>query len=566
MKRLLFPFVCLLLLVSLIPSAHAAAFLYKLQPKYLTVDFNAEMIASVVTVDEHHFFTTGEFRTKDDFSGVRWETVDQHSHPSLRYPARPDFSNVVLRYDYRITGHAQPLNSDLAPTLTVETNEGDVYYVRLWNYVVDASTGTQGTVELDFNRLYAGWSPDAPDWSKVPVTNIKSLLWSMAPAELPETGSSPYRVDFLNWTVSGNTFLAEDKPAAPLQPVRLTDDYDDSYQLTPQRIVEEYQKLGYGGIVNFYIGASHFYDKGWNGSEIEMLTDHSFNTAFESWYQDYAERLSERDIDLIHSISMENVDAPADWWQRTWDNVPAATMWTPAPHLLSFTNPDVQTFYKRLAADLTRLSSASGLTPILQLGEPWWWFLEGSEGQPPTFYDQATRALFLQEKGYPMHEFKSALEPTAGHEEMLHWLRDQNGQFATMLRDEIKKEDPHALFTVLFFPPSVLDRDRVPPMMSTVNFPKAHWQAPNLDFFMLEDYDYLINDQMDKHEQVLTFAQQELGYVPEQIHYFAGFVPDSEQSLVWGRIDQALQDGFQQGFAENYVWSIAQIRRDGWTP
>lgn len=194
-----------------------------------------------------------------------------------------------------------------------------------------------------------------------------------------------------------------------------------------------------------------------------------------------------------------------------------------------------------------------------------WWFIENEQGQP-CFYDQSTKDLFLREKGYPMHEFESASESITGHEEMLDWLREQNGKFTHFLRDAVKQKYPDSEFTVLFFTPSVIDEDRVPEMMSIVNFPQEHWRYPNLDFFMIEDYDYLINDEMDKHLETLTFAQEYLDYPEDKIHYFSGFVLNSDYSHVWNNIEQAINNGFNQGFKETYIWAYAQVKRDGWKP
>lgn len=106
-------------------------------PKYLVTNFNFDMNASTVTVDKNNFYVTGNFRTGKDLVGVKWETKDNYSHPDLKYPTKPDFSNVNLEYDYKIEGFTNLMDSGLAPSLTIETNNGEVHYVRLWNYVVD---------------------------------------------------------------------------------------------------------------------------------------------------------------------------------------------------------------------------------------------------------------------------------------------------------------------------------------------------------------------------------------------------------------------------------------------
>jgi|GEM_PF-3227453 len=595
---------------------------YKLKPKYLNTNFTFEMMSATVTNNEHSFKNIGSFRTRNDLCGMTWETVDTISHKDLRYPTNSDFTGVKLHYDYSITGYTSLMNSNISPTLTVETNDGNIYFVRLWNYVINRphddwetgasnffnsdksfpqgrnpgnANGSSGTIEIDFDNLYAGWSPyywkahldgldeqgnpiytdewvANPDWRKIPVNDIKKIMWSFVPTEYSyQSGnlsyldnSYRYEVDFNNWYVTGNTYLGQEPVSKQTQSIRICDDYDDIYNMTPERVVEEYSKLGYGGIVDFYIGASHYYDKEYNGNKMDLIESYPFNNAFENWYKDYLKRLREKNTEVINSVSMECVDAPESWWQRTWDGVPATTDWTPVPHLLSFVNYDVKMFYKSYVQNLARLSTEQGLTPKIQLGEPWWWYIDNGNGQIPCFYDSATRYQFMAEKGYPIYEFKGCDDDIKGHEDVLYWLRDKNGEFSHFLRDSVKAAYPSAQFSVLFFPPSVMDKDRVTMMMSIVNFPKEHWKYPNLDFFMLEDYDYLIDNKMDKHNDALTFVQKNLGYPEEKIHYFSGFVLNEQYKNVWNNVNQALNDGFNQGFAETYVWAYAQVKRDGW--
>ncbi|WP_322924423.1 chitobiase/beta-hexosaminidase C-terminal domain-containing protein [Paenibacillus campi] len=585
--------------------------IYKLQPKYLTNNFSFSMIASTIT-DQNTVISAGNFRTRSDLSGMSWESQDHYSHPDLKYPTDANFSNLTLTYTYYLYGDVPAMNATLAPVLTVETNSGEVYYVRLWNYVVNraqddweagahitfpagrtagSATGTTGNIEIDFNNLYAGWQPYVQesklttdgtqqystqwvknkDWKKVPVQDIKKLMWTYVPKEYDVTAtdadlhdSKSFLVKMTDWTVTGAAFLRTEPDAKPAQKVRITDDYDDIYNLTPERVVSDYQKLGFTGWVTMYVGASHYYDKKYVNGTMQIITDHPFNAGFEQWYDNYIQRLQQHHFKLIHSISMENVDAPAEWWQRTWNNIPATSGWTPPPHLLSFTNKAVQQFYKSYVNELAQMSVNNGMQPMIQLGEPWWWFMEGMDNKPPAFYDQATRDLYKKETGKAMYEFKSSNESIKGHEDLLYWLRDKNGEFSLMLRDELKKNNPNAQFTVLFFTPSVVDQDRVPAMMRIVNFPYKQWKYPNLDFFMLEDYDYLIDDRSQKHRNTLTYVQAHLGYPAKLIHYFSGYVSDRQHLEVWNNINQAINDGFNQGFGEVYVWAYAQVKRDGW--
>jgi hypothetical protein len=586
---------------------------FKLKPKYLINNSNFEMISATVTEDANTFNVVGNFRTNKDFNMMYWESEDKHSHPDLKYPTIQDFTDVILEYDYTISGNAARMNEDIAPTMTIVTNDDQYYYVRLWNYVIDRpkehmetevgnmlgidylfpvsrtpgySTGINGKIQIDFNNLYAGWEPfieqtseegevswiPNPEWVRVPVTNIKAIQWVLVPQQYDNegenmeylSGSLPFEVKFSNWNVYGNQFLMNEKEYAPVGKVRISEGYDDSYNLTPERIVGDYARLGLGKIVNFYVGASHFYDKQQDQSnELTLIKEHSFNLAFENWYDSYLDQLSKIDTEVIASISMENVDAPSSWWQRTWDGNAAMTYWLPSPKLLSFTNSEVKDYYNQLVLSLADMSHKHNMTPIVQLGEPWWWYMDSLPQSPPTFYDQSTKALYQSEFGKPMHEFKSVNEPIDGQEEMLKWLGDQNGNFALMLRDTLKNAYEEGQFTVLLFIPTVTDLDYAPKMMNIVNFPVEQWKSPNLDFFMIEDYDYLIDNNMEKHRQAMTIAQRKLNYPAEKIQYLAG-ADSTNNDLIWKNIDQAINDGLNMNFSEVYLWAYPQVKIRGW--
>lgn len=602
--------------------------IYKLQPKYLLNNFDFEMMSSVVTLNNQNFYTTGDFRSNRSFDGMYWETDDTHSHPAMKYTSDPNFQNVILDYNYVISGNTARLDGLVSPTLIVKTNDGQQYYVRLWNYVVNrplddwekgvreqagtnyvfptgrtpgGATGLSGTIEIDFNNLYAGWYPyqwerhvktdpngdpvldengdpqyigvwvPDPDWVKVPVNNIKSLQWTFVPQDYTDeenekhyyNESSMYRVDFNNWRVYGNINLGNEPAATPSKSVRICDDYDNEYDMTPERLVDEYINQGFGGVVNLYIGASHFYDKKYDGSQMSLIVEHPFNDAFNAWYQNYVERLAEKNINVIHSISMEIVDAPPSWWQRAWDNTPATTGYNPSPHLMSFTNKDVMKYYQSLVNSLAKFSDDSNMTPIVQLGEPWWWSLNNIAGTPPAFYDQSTRDLYQRQFGSPMHEFHSSFEDSSDYPELLNWLRDQNGLFSVNLRNSLKESFPNSKFTVLFFAPSILDEDVVTKMMKTVNYPIQYWAYPNLDMFMLEDYDYLTSNQMEKHRQAMDEVKNTLGYPSSLIDYLSG-ADDTNNDSIWKNIDQGINDGLNNGYKDVFLWAYPQVRTRKW--
>jgi len=599
----------------------------KLSPKLMQCNFNFEMMMSAITPlgTSDELQIDGNFRTIGDYGALNWETEDAWGHPSYKYPTDHDFTDVLLEFDYLIEGYMPHLDDNEGMTLTVELTNGSTMYVRLWNYVTDrpedewedgggelwpngrtpgSATGLQGHIELDFNNLYAGWRKYddywvnelvgywddgvpkyesvqywelSDDWDKIDQTSIKTLSFGFSPpgytpgSESPLVDSQPFKGTFTNWTVSWG-YLGEEADPIAEHLYRLADGYDDNYNVTPERLVEQFYNLGFRGPINMYVGASHYYDKSYVDGSFQQKMAPVFNKAFIAWWNDFLARANDKGFTkVIASVSMESVDAPPTWWQRSWDGTPATSGWIPTPHFVSFCNEDAKIYYKDYVKELADSQNAAGLPVSIQHGEPWWWWQESDEGKPPCFYDDATKAAHLSELGKSLPIFVDSWGDFTGREDSINWLSQKNGLFTQMLRDHARYYYPDAEFTVLFFPPAVLDVSRVGPMMRIVNFPQEQWRVTsntdNLDFFQVEDYDWLIFDQAEEHKHIYDFAFKYLGYQFHRTHYFAGFVLNHElqTSPLWQRIDAALMDGVNEEF-ESFIWAGAQIRRDGWLP
>lgn len=613
----------------------------KLNPKYATCDFNFEAIGAVSVSPERQdeIVVAGNFRSKYDYIGVSWLSEDTWSHAHNKYPTSTDYTDVILSYDYHIEGSNAPMDSEqAAPVITIFTTSGSEYYVRLWNYTVNRPTddweegsgtlfpadrtpgnanGTTGHIVIDFNNLYAGWRAfddtypvigydeegnpitdtvwvPSSDWVKINPSEIKEIMFGFNAVEYDNLDPTPladsysFKVTMSNWTVTGDIYLGPDIQPLPPHLYRLCDGYDDSYNITPCRLIEEFYNLGFRKVINIYIGCSHFYDKKSDGTptpeEYEpyryvIKTDKMFNAAFELWWKDllaWAKHYGFEEV--IGSTSMESVNAPPGWWQRTADGQPGITLWTPTPHLISFCNEEVIAYYKKYVKAIADMQHNAGLPISVQLGEPWWWWREDLDTDPPCFYDDATRQAHRNTLGYDIPEWYSAWEDFTGHEETLQFLRRKNGEFAWILRDYIRSFYPASKFAVLFFPPSVLDVGRAPKMMQMVNFPQEYWKniANNLylDFFQIEDYDYLLFNQVTEHAGIYNFVWNYLQYQFHRTHYFAGFYP-SEEILeawpnvvtdgLWDRINEAAIDGINEEF-ESFIWAGPEIRIYDWMP
>lgn len=600
---------------------------YQLQPMLMTCDFNFEMIMSVVTpyMTSDRIEIQGNFRTRNDYGAMIWTSEDKWSHPLFKYQTNKDFSGVRLSYNYEINGFMPALDDINGQTLTVINADG-THMVRLWNYAPNRplqdweiasgmtfprgrmpgeQSGREGIIEIDFDNLYAGWQEyewvfdgydefgnpighwdRSPNWYKIDPTTIEKLMWGFTPItfdhgeKIPLDDSYSFKVEYSNWNVIGAKPLGSTTPFKK-HIYRLADGYDDNYSVTPERYINHFYELGFRKWITLYIGASHYYDKkGLRDSQGNPIPDDTgytayryvqkmspiLNDGFKAWFNDVCKRAAAKGYTVVGSVSLESVDAPEEWWQRAYDGTPATSGWTPTPHFVSFTNEQAKEYYKNYVKAIADIQHDAGLKVCIQLGEPWWW----NQKEKPCFYDDSTKQKFKQDMGYDLPVYTSMWQRNYDKNAVM-WLRRKNGEFLKMLKEHLRGYYLDAYITVLFFPPTVIDLNRVGAMMRDVNFPAEFWnnqgENENLDFIQIEDYDWII-DNDEHHKFVYKFAWENLKYPPNRVHYFAGFVLNPEYpptSDLWKRIDEALIEGVNNEF-ESYIWAGAQIRRDGWIP
>jgi hypothetical protein len=445
----------------------------------------------------------------------------------------------------------------------------------------------QQTYIIDFDHLVQGTHPD--NSSQVSPLNIARISFSIVPTYFVQnsyrlTGrSDEFTIVFNDWTVSGGG-LGEFPAAHSEHPYRVAEGYDDEYYRNPRRIVQAMYHLGYRKIINLYVGASHYYDKsgeaGENGldyTKIYLIPENGVCTAAKTWFRYLLKAMREFGFtDIIVSISIENLQLPEAWKQRMYNGEAGRTGWEPPTSFFSLTNTEARQYWESIARTYLDICVEEGFAPILQLGEPWWWkqdFVPGDvstpyPGAPPCFYDDATKAKYLHDKGKELPVFTTSdIELTDENIEALAWLRDELGRFSDFAKSIVKSYEG-GQYTILFFPPSVIDPQTTPPPMKIVNFPKNYWVLPNLDFLQIEDYDWVVLDN-EHHLEVYDFPWKELRYQPHRVHYFAGFAWEQyniDIDTQWERIETAAVKGLSFGIKHVFIWAGTQIRRDSWNP
>lgn len=300
-------------------NGQQTAWVKRFDPRYWTVDFPRPMMASVVTRAPDGLRIDAVFYRKNDLAGLIWWSEDRYDHPLLSYETSRDLRSCVLSFRWR-SGGLVPLDALHGPTLTIEGRDevgvAATWYVRLWNYATGTTEDAQ--VTLDFAALQSGFAlPGTPVWAG----DMDRMFISLAPpgydeseGPLPEAAEGWAELSDIRCEGSGSVLEIGDAMLPPHE-LRIATGYDDSYHLTPERLLRNVLQLGYRGVINHYAGMSHYFRL---AGGLVTLDDGALNAPCSAWHRSFAERAKALDYELIVSLSYELFDehCPAPWKQR----------------------------------------------------------------------------------------------------------------------------------------------------------------------------------------------------------------------------------------------------------
>jgi uncharacterized protein (TIGR02217 family) len=536
--------------------------LTRFDPRYWTVDFPRPMMAAVVASAPDALRIDAVFYRADDLAGLIWESVDRHDHPLLRYDTVRDYRDCRLRFRWR-SGGIKPLDARHGPTLTIEgrdeSGKARAWYVRLWNY----ATGTPEDAEvvIDFANLAGGFRfPEERD--PVWAGDVDRMFVSLVAPDY-DAGAQFLARPQEGWVEL--TGIACDGPGAvigvgaavlPEQGFRIASGYDDSYHLTPQRLLRNMLHLGYRGGIVHYVGMSHYFRLERSGDALyASLVGGALNVASTAWHRGFAGEAKALGYDLIWSLSYELFDAHCwgDWKQRSADGAPALTGWEPPSTLLSPAHGGAMAYLQAVARAFLAIGQAAGLAPQFQVGEPWWW-VRPSDGAP-CLYDAAAVAAFAP---VPMASMTGA--KTQAQRDTLDRAGACLAASTAALCAAAKAAAPGCVTHLLTYLPTVLDPQA--PEAKRANMPVG-WASPAFDVLQLEDYDWVTAGDTASTRKGVALAEARLGYPPERQHYLSGFVLRADQRAQWGWIAEAGQTARERGVAAAYLWAMPQVMRDG---
>lgn len=536
----------------------------RFDPRFWTVNFPRPMMAAVTTTGPQSLAVDAVFYKANDLAGLIWTSEDTIDHPLLAYETARDFRSCVLSFRWRSTG-VLPLDAINGPTLTIEGRDASgasrAWYVRLWNYA--SGSPTDASVTLDFAALQGGFllpGEAVPVWAgDVDRIFISLVAPGYSGTDAPLASPVEAHVDLTEIRCDGSgSVLAIGEASVPAHDLRIASGYDDSYNITPARLLRTVLRLGYRGAINHYVGMSHYFRLERNGDGFyASLAGGVLNAACAAWHADFLARARAVGIDVILSLSFELLDQHcwADWKQRAADGSPALTGWMPPSSLLSPTHGGAMAYLRAVAQAFVGIAAAAGQPVRFQLGEPWWWIM--GDGRP-CFYDDTARAAL----GAASVPVPSVFQPlSAAQSAMLDEAGVLLAAATKGLVDAVRAAAPGAELLLLVYLPTLLDPRA--PELRRANLPLG-WASPAFDVLQLEDYDWVTTGNGAASARGTAEACARLGYPVAETHYFSGFVLRPEEGdYQWPLVEAALGAGRARGVAERFLWALPQVMRDG---
>lgn len=538
-------------------------FIKRFDPRFWTVNFPRPMMASVTTAAPDALRVDAVFYRSNDLAGLIWEAEDRFDHPLLGYETARDFRACRLRFRWRSAG-VIALDAVDGPTLTIEGRDaaGDPrsWYVRLWNYA-EGDPDDAG-IDLDFSALDGGFilpGEADPVWAG----DIDRMFISLVPPGY-DVDEAPLAAPVEGWAElsgivceGGGSTTAIGEVMAPEHGLRIASGYDDSYNLTPARLLRNALQLGYRGVINHYVGMSHYFRLAWDaesGRYLAAAGDEALNIVCRAWHENFLLLAEALGYEPILSLSYELLDAhcPEAWKQRAEDGSPALTGWSPPSTLLSPAHADAMAYLQSVGRAFVAIARDAAAAVRFQIGEPWWWIM--ADGRP-CLYDAAAATAFGASLVSIPTVRASLSSPQTG-------LLDAAGAVlaasTAALQAAILDEAPGAETLLLLYLPSLLDP--AAPEVRRANMPSA-WTKPAFDVLQLEDYDWVTsgNDGATRR----GVATGRLGYPLHEQYYFSGFVLNPADRSRWSSIDAAAEAARRRGNAEVLFWAMPQVMRDG---
>lgn len=552
----------------------------RLLPKFFTVT-GPQSMSFALTTTGTNLRVDWESRMESDLCGLVFTSVDSKEHVSLAYQTKKDYRNMIWQFDLALDAQAPLINDVSRPLMmTVDgRNAGGSpvsYSIALKNYA-SVPNSRSSHVTINFDTVMAGLNADVAtymgDVDRITISCITIDYVAGSPNSISR-GPVKSWITLSNCAVSGtNSTMTAGSGQILRHQLGMCTSYDDMYDVSPERILDNIWGLGYRDWINHYVGMSVFPERHWDGTKLTVNDPGSaaglVSTPAKTWHTDFLTKARAKGYAVIQAVSFEttSVSANTAWCQRDYLGNLGQTSYAVPAYLLSPGNATAVSWLNNVFLEFALVASNSGVPIYMQVSEPGWWVTTANK---PCFYDAATTAAFTAQYSLiapDMGITSTIINPGTPYDQWKSFLSDTLGKTVSGIRQFVQKVLPNAQFSVLPFLSTIIGRG----YMETINLPNTYYHAPNFDFFQTEAYDWILsNDQADL-PKTMTYPMTTLGYDAHKVQYLAGYsplapsIPGQPSESVWTSIFQNVNQNETYHIAKQYIWAYPQVMRDSIT-
>ncbi|WP_111891316.1 phage capsid protein [Acinetobacter sp. MB5] len=563
---------------------------------YWRVDGSPNMSFALTNIEDG-FQVEFVARTNTDRLEIIWDSEDVKDHQFLSYATQRDYSNLIWEFDLELSENMPELNDPVfCPKLMVVYEDEGIQQtaeVALFNYA-DMSNLHSAHIYIDWNTLKSGLNADVT----FPVTQIDQIYFSCICNNNEESSNSKVLITpksgYLKIThseVSGERAMLELKEViVPIHEIGILTDYDEVYDLNPQRIVDNLLTLGYMGQINHDCGSGHYPEIVWNSQiekfhTVDPLTTPSsvVNAPAMSWHRTYADALQKAGLEPIFRIGFEISAAVAipEWLQREHDHTLGTTIDEPSRNFFSPTHQHAVAYLKQVFFEFAQVLQDTDCTVNMQIGEPCWW--HNSDTLNPCVYDYHTRLAFHAETGLYAPDlgtiYMSLQKSGAPYDEFRAWLSNQLGQACLAIRNEIQTHFIGSTVSLLIDLASM--NESIPNVLQEINLPVDQFMHPAFDTITVQTYAWTLHQPPQLNlvqSHIHDIVMQKLGFSADQVAYISGFVPTVStaylyefdytqpyQISIWQHMISTIKNNQKFGLGKQFICGYAQLMRDSIT-
>ena len=468
--------------------------------------------------------------------------------------------NIDFTIDY-VNGIIIPTSNSNIPNLATVSIEFN--YSNFQQFIVD------------FNNLKIGVNPI--NTTSIDATKIEKVAFPITPVgytgDMIAFGEEiGYWINYAN-IISNGGFLNYENIDLPINGYNIVENYDNVYNLCPTRLVKEMKKLGYVGTVNLYIGSSHYYCKGANkGTVIKSTDDMVLETyspltgAFYNWFQNYCTCLLQNGIqNLLLGFSLENLQIPNEWKQKYSDGTYAQGVIDTKSYLMSPSpNQPIRAYIGGVGAELLSVAFSTGINTSVQMQGNVFGTRSNDSKYEMAIYDDFTKSWYSYENNGANIPIYSSLPTddnlTQEDLSLAQWLSSQIESYSDFMKNV--GNNGNAKYSTLFSLPQIVDKS-LPKFIKLVNAPYQAWQNNQIEYFGIEDFEWVINSDT-QHNEINNFGIEKIHIPLGKQEYFAGKINNpNTANAEWDLIYKACSNAKKLGFANVFICDGKDIRTYG---